>query len=107
MNTHFFWEVLSLKKYSQINENQNIVYQVGWKVTGISTIGSEVKSASVDGWVSLDPNVENPIAYESLDSETVLQWVKDSLMEVGVVGYENQVVGIMNSDDYESTPPWK
>lgn len=107
MSTHFSWGVLSLKKYSQINENQNIVYQVKWRVTGICTIGAETKTAHEEGWVSLDTNVENPIPYDNLDSNTVIEWAKTSLTNIGVVGYENIVIKKLNSDSYESTPPWE
>ena len=106
MNTHFSWEVLKLKKYGTLGSHSNIVYSINWKCTGISTVGSETKTASQDGWVSISTSVSDPIDYSSLNSSTVVGWAKDSLTSVGVNGYENIVTDLLNSDSYESTPPW-
>lgn len=106
MNTSFTWDILSLKKYPQVGVNTNVVYQAKWRVTGICTVGSETKTAYVEGIAGFSTD-SYAIAYENLDANTVIGWTKDSLLPLGVAGYEKQVSNLLNSDEYDSTPPWE
>lgn len=52
-----------------------------WRVTASETVGEETYTASNYGTVGFTPDAEAEgfIAFESLDEDTVLGWVKDQL----------------------------
>jgi len=110
MNTHFTWEVSRVRKYENVGSHNDIVYQLFWRCTGITTVGSNTKTATINGWVGLDTSVSNPISYNSIDSSTAIGWAQSALTEVGVNGYKNQICDILNDNDSfyeeETSPPW-
>ena len=105
MNTHFDWTISHLKKYATHDGHDDIVYEVGYVVTGINTTGIALTQYQYSGQLQLNTNnVTDPIAYSNITKDDVVSWVKAVNPNV-----EQVVINHLNTTDHLriETMPWE
>ena len=95
------WDCRTVDSYPQSGDNLNLVYNVHWRVTGVS---DELKSddtpysASNIGTQSLNvSNVVEFIPFEDLTNEQVVSWVKSAMGEEQVNSIEASIASSIES----------
>lgn len=97
------WSITNLECYSEVAGEQNVVYTIGWLLTGTDN----VHLASIHGTVNIPINSSTPFTpYADLTQEQVIEWVKSALRAEQVAAYEsNLTLQIQNLANPPTTTP--
>tara|TARA_R110000772_G_scaffold74599_2_gene162462 strand:+ start:4816 stop:5172 length:357 start_codon:yes stop_codon:yes gene_type:complete len=100
------WDCRTVDSYPQSGDNLNLVYNVHWRVTGVSEIEAPEGfspddthySSSNIGTQSLNvSNVVEFIPFEDLTNEQVVGWVKSAMGEEKVNSIEDSIASSIES----------
>lgn len=91
------WSITSIDTIKTENGLTDIVYNVGWKLSGTS--GSITESQEGKCIHLSSPDSESFISYSSLTESVVIGWVKSILGSERVTSIENSVVNRINEID--------
>lgn len=113
METSYSWSFEALETIPFSDGQQNIVYNVHWRLYGSRQKQNESGSYLVDvfGVQALAPYVSGSpfIPFESLTSETVTGWVLDAMGEKYgnlTASLSQRIDDIVNPPTLVLTPPW-
>tara|TARA_Y200000002_G_C22500663_1_gene587005 strand:- start:220 stop:543 length:324 start_codon:yes stop_codon:yes gene_type:complete len=103
------WAITSLDTIKSENSLSDIVYNIGWKLTGTDSGFSYVKTGKAIHLAS--PESSSFTAYNSLVESDVISWLKAHLGSTEVTAIEtvvsNEVALLVNSNSEENkTLPW-
>jgi hypothetical protein len=103
------WTITSLDTIKSQSSLSDIVYNIGWKLTGTDSGFSYVKTGKVFHLAS--PESESFTAYDSLTESVVIGWLKSHLGSTKVTAIEDEVTAevtsLINSNAEENkTLPW-
>ena len=95
MTTTYNWDCKTVDAYPAIGEQADVVYNVHWRVTGISDElnpqGAHYQATNI-GTQSLNTeDITDFIPFQSLTNEQVTNWVKGSMGEEQVESIENSI----------------
>lgn len=105
MNTHFDWIISHLKKYGTHDGHSDIVYEVGYLVTGINTTGVALTEHQTHGTIQLDTNnITDPVAYSDITKDNVVSWVREQYPNI-----EQSVIDHLNTTNHVQigNMPWE
>lgn len=75
--TNFFWSIVSMPAYSQIDKQSDVVFQVNWTCGGADDTGNSATSA---GSVPVTYTAGTPFTpYDQLTQEQVWGWINPSI----------------------------
>lgn len=106
---NFTWAITSIDTIKSENSLSDIVYNVGWKLTGTKSGFSTIKTDTC--WHLASPNSESFTAYNSLSEATVIGWVKSHLGSTEVTAIETEVTNmvdalIASNNETNKSLPW-
>jgi hypothetical protein len=79
MEITYSWDCTTVDVRPTRDSNENVVYNVHWKLIGINENGSGTR---VIGTQELDiSNIENFIPFENLTNEQITSWVESAMGE--------------------------
>lgn len=98
------WTITSLDTIKSQNSLSDIVYNIGWKLTGTSNGFTYVKTGKALHLAP--PESSSFVAYNSLVESNVIEWLKSHLGSTQVTAIENEVntevTSLINSNTEEN-----
>ena len=89
------WTITSLDTIKSENSLSDIVYNIGWKLTGTDSGFSYIKTGKAIHLAS--PESESFTAYASLTESVVIGWLKSHLGSTEVTAIEDEVTAEVTS----------
>ena len=105
MNTHFDWTISHLRKYAIHDGNPDIVYEVGYSLTGINTTGVALTEYYTRGSLQLDTNnITDPVAYSDIRKDNIVAWINQQYPNI-----EESVIDRLNTSNQSiiKNMPWE
>jgi hypothetical protein len=99
MTVAFNWNVVQMDCYPEVDNEQDVVFNVHWTLTGTE----DLLTGSVYGSTGVTIDAEEPFTpYADLTLEQVVGWVQEALGEEQVAAYE---ANIQQQIDDQINPP--
>jgi len=99
---NYTWTVSSLYTVDTESETDYVVNAV-YEVVGTEEVDGVAYTSSIKDTAKFEVvSGDDFVPYADLTNDTVVEWIKSELGELGVEGYENAVGGMIDS---QVTPP--
>ena len=93
--TTYNWNCKTVDAYPLVGENADVVYNVHWRVTGVSDQvdpeGNAYQASAIGTQVLNTEDITDFIPFDQLTNDQVVQWVKDAMGEERVSSLESNL----------------
>jgi hypothetical protein len=93
--TTYNWNCKTVDAYPLVGDNADVVYNVHWRVTGVSDQVDPEENAyqasSIGTQVLNTEDITDFIPFDQLTNDQVVQWVKDAMGEERVSSLESNI----------------
>ena len=101
MKVTYNWDCKTVDAYPLINEESDVVYNVHWRVTGVSDTldknGNPYTAGSIGTQNLNTSEITDFIPFEQLTNEKVVEWVKGTMGEEQVESIEKSIESQINN----------
>ncbi len=93
--TTYNWNCKTVDAYPLVGDNADVVYNVHWRVTGVSDQvdpeGNAYQASGIGTQILNTEDITDFIPFDQLTNDQVVQWVKDAMGEERVSSLESNL----------------
>ena len=101
MATTINWDCKTVDAYPQLDDNTNVIYNVHWRVTGVSdqldSDGNPFTAHAIGTQQINTDNIGDFIPVEDLTNEIIAEWTKNAIGDDEVAAIESNIQSQVNS----------